>query len=204
MCRIALVITAIVGSWFLCDPSVEAAPRRCGGRVCLPVSHNQVIVEEQVIAVPVLTPVAVFQYLPPVTPGYSPLSGRPTNEEIDRLIRERIDALIKERSQENSELPMAREWVDPAAAASRAETKFRVTAVLEQRCASCHSTDVAKGGIILFNRRGELEPNVTRAQIRDAINAGLMPPNARGNVSSPVAVPASDRAIITQWANERE
>lgn len=157
-------------------------------------------IEQAVIAVPTiffqwLTPaVAQVSQAAPAAPAQvaAPAKTETEAERIDRLVREKLEAVIREQVGGGDDLPMI---VDHDVTASAAPV-----AVLASRCASCHTAPAVKGGVILF-RNGVFQPNVPVSQVVDAASSKRMPPSARTQPAT--AVPAGEVAVLRSLINQR-
>lgn len=174
------------------------------------------VVEKAVIAVPALffsavptVPLQAAVTQPVVTaptgtaaPAQAKTGPKETeSERIDRLVREGVEKVLREMAQGQDDGPPAVKGLagDPPPV-QVSELNTRAHAILNSRCASCHSAPSPKKNIQIFNAQGELALNVAPRAILDAVNNGTMPPAAKGNLNHPAAVPAAERQVLQQWA----
>lgn len=169
------------------------------------VVHRSSFVAVKNVAAVELAPIAVptifFQFLNPTpvqlpTPVQATVAAPETEtSRIDRLIRERLEAIINEHLKgEVDDLPSVDEPV---------ATGLPALASLQLRCASCHTAPTVKGNVVLFDASGAFAPNVAGSKILAAITpdaTGLvhMPPAAKGSPTSIHAVSPADREALRQ------
>lgn len=188
--------------------------------------HKPVKVVKEVVApvaVPVVIPATVFQYVPALTPppvvqytqqpapvAAPPAKAAPTPDDIDRLLMQRLDKLLKDRlptAAPASDGPPPIKWGEfappqtqegPPAVATTQPAVARTDWVgfLKNNCASCHGGSKKAGGITLFDTDGNFRPNTTKDAIVESIVSGAMP---KGN---PMTLTADQSTGLRQWARE--
>ena len=87
---------------------------------------------------------------------------------------------------------------------SGASIQSEAIAVMQNRCASCHTGSSSKGGFAMFDGRGQLA-NLTSndsAEILKKVNLGLMPP-ARNDAGQPIPeLTPKERAVLEAFLSE--
>jgi len=174
--------------------------------------HVPVIIKEVVapIAIPLVVPATVFQYLPalqPVTPVIpiqgavytSPTPGTgsaPLNQaDINRLIDQRVNETLRNIFRNGPEGPPAiPDEGQPVV--NQTQLSAQVLAILKNNCASCHGNGKTSGNIRLFDVNGAWAPNVSNDDILDAIRTARMPKQAKGDSKSPAAIKGRDLAVL--------
>lgn len=189
-----------------------------------PVVQERIIIKEIVapFAVPVLVPAAAFQFLPalqpvaappapvPVAPAASAAVPAPAaagpQADIDRLVRDRVEAILREKTNQQDSgppvliLPGDTPAPPPASTLSPVEVETKAVTLLSQRCYECHTQGAkTSGDVTLFTKSGEqlmFQPSVTKAKILAAIESGNMPrkgKNAGGRIVG------ADLALLKQY-----
>jgi hypothetical protein len=186
---------------------------------------ERVVVKEVLtpVAIPVLVPTAVFQYLPalaapvvaappvavtPAVPVPAPAAA-PSPVDIDRLVRERVDAILREKlnTAVNDDDPPPLNVVGGAPKRENPqEIVQQVANLLANRCASCHTAGVkVSGDVTLFVKKGEqmeFRPSVGKKAILAAVTPGMsgaakMPPTAKTDPTK--AVQPTEVALLRRW-----
>lgn len=225
------IVTLILVCGFLLLVAIPAKAGNCGfpRRVIYstPATYSTPIVntvyeKETIIApvaIPVVVPATVFQYLPALAPvqavgvggygvgatqpqaGYTPIQPQaqpttaipsvqaagPNTAEIDRLIKSRLEFILKEYSQTldvNSPPPIrfGEQTTTPTAISEpvgNIDVVGRYRLALKSNCVDCHGNGRRSGGVQLFDTAGSYAPNVTEQQISEAISSGRMPKNRK-------------------------
>lgn len=201
------------------SPVSHVRAQTCGTTTCTKTSttnHKTVVaVKDAVVAVPfpVLVPAAVFQYLPAVTPVVAvtpavpvapvvqqpvvqqPVAAQPapSTANIDQLIKERLDVLLKDYQptsdrqvssfDSNGPPPLAfadNESSSNDKVANKAPKDANWILALKNACARCHQEGgTTKDGIVIFNKSGAFAPNVDERAIYESIKSGSMPKGLR-------------------------
>lgn len=166
------------------------------------VVRENIIVKEVVtpVAVPVLIPAYQFQYVAPcaapavavpqmtpvATPGvqhnnvamypmsHGPLSSVGAGNDKDR-IRELAKALLAEMNKEVGSGEFDNGPPTAVDFSPGAPQQFGPLAILENRCAKCHTGAESKSGIMIFTAPGYFNPQVDRQRLLDAVEKGRMP-----------------------------
>lgn len=195
--KVAVFACLLAAFWQIIVPN-PALAGSCG----VAIVHTPVQIERAVVAVPQIffqivnpTPAVVLAptiALPTVTGVSGPVESETAR--IDRLVRERLEAVIKEHMQGVADMPMI---VDEPSV----DLVAQASASLQKRCASCHTGATAKKGVVLFTDQGVFNPNVKMEKIVDVVSRGVMPPAAKGDPRSPAAVPAAEIAVLRQLHN---
>jgi hypothetical protein len=176
---------------------------------------EKIIIKEIVVpvAIPVLIPAAVFQYLPAIQPvvpvaaaaPYVPVAAPTTvaahgvgsQADLDRLIRDRIEAIIREKlNQQDGGPPTLILSGDPAPAAqpapAAADIQTRALGILSRGCYTCHTQGVkTQGNVSIFVKTGDqlgFQPNVSKDKLLRAIESGDMPKNGHPITGDDLAV----------------
>lgn len=148
---------------------VASAPR---GLAAAPAVVAQPVVVAQFVAVPVAVPLYAV--------GYDPATL----------------ALVEELKGIREELKRQREGGIPQGALPEvASARDRALAVLQSRCAACHTGDAAKGGVKMFDAQGR-PGDVNPFTLWDAADARKMPPDPRPKLT------AQELATLRQWVRE--
>jgi len=209
---------------------------------------KKVVVEKHVevapIAVPVLVPSTIFQYLPAIAPPVAAVpvpaavapvaaapaaatvapapvaaaAAAPSTAQIDKLIRERLEAIIKEkvtaaRSNEEGEPPPLDsdepvENVDVGAKPAAAQTKdvvIRGVNAAYVHCAPCHNERKQDGDVQLFDGRAykPLKDGValSNAAVAAPVSAGKMP-KLRAQLGNKAMSP-EDKNDLLAWLTSK-
>jgi hypothetical protein len=102
-------------------------------------------------------------------------------------------------------IPPGRQTTPPAPAAEPQPLPVSadlgaVVALLSNKCSQCHSGANARDGVVLFNDRGEWEPNHSPAEILASVRPRGDKP-AKMPRGSPSPLSGEEVALIERWAN---
>ena len=184
-----------------------AGPISCGAPVIVspgsyiePVKIKEVIKETIVapVAVPVVVPATVFQYLPAVAPPVPamvqqpmpqparPQPAQPSTAELDRLIRTRLEAIIREQVQQggqtSDDMPPPITFDDVAGTPQQPKgvvDMAKLVPMLKANCARCHGNGKKAGDVKIFDDAGNYAPSVPLEELIASITNGTMPKNRK-------------------------
>lgn len=218
---IILVVIALISVLIMMPSPSAGAP--CGPIFTRPIYNGPIftkpyiketIVKETIVApvaIPVIVPATVFQYLPAISPVVTtptlvpsapmaaptaPMGGGDGSNitAIDNLIRTRLEAILREHQAGTASIgasigtgddppPLTFEVNTPATNAPvRRDANW--TNNMKLACARCHQQgNITRGNIYLFNNVGAYAPNVDERIIRGAIASNAMPKNSKLDAS---------------------
>lgn len=165
-----------------------------------PVVHHQAAVEvvkvvKELVAVPVLIPAYGAVYTPPVVPASpAPQAVAPADLRAIADSLRAIDARLRSLEGKPApatpppppgEQPRPADPFNPGTAAPQAQTQpaaGNALAIVQAKCAQCHSGDGAKGGGLVLVEGGVLAKLPDRAGRKTigTVYRGTMPPKASG------------------------
>jgi len=171
------------------------------------VSSSKVVVANEVVpvAVPlvftVAVPVPTVSYLYNGGSAYAPVTNgnghvKLSEADIEDIIR-RVEARLRVKAPEYGPPPVP----DKVAQPKEVKVEYsieRVTSILKNNCAKCHTEPTHKGSIKIFLADGKLNPNAPKYKIWDAADAGIMPPAAKTDVNQ--ALSDDDVNVLRIWA----
>lgn len=179
--------------------------------------HDKVIVKETIapIAVPVIVPAVVFQYLPALQPQAVPVAAAPQvpqapQPDMEAIIADRVEKAIRARLKATTSdsgpppLILPAELASPISEPRETDEQASVR-ILSNNCASCHTAGVkTSGNVTLFTKRdGKMyyQPSVENATILAAISPPepTMPPAAKLDPRSPAAIKGRDYEVLKRW-----
>ena len=175
---------------------------------------HEVVVKEVItpvavpVAVPVLIPAYQYTYVPacqpaavagvPQVPQPSAMPGNVDQEKLKQLARELLAEMQKQQGGGVDDgPPVAIDVGSPSVPpGQQAQTHVQV---LTARCASCHTGPTSKGGVVLFNSPGVLNPQADKQRAIRAVEDGRMPPQA---VNDPkFRLSPQEVAAVRSWWN---
>lgn len=197
----------------VCQPVIKPIVHQA----VVPVVHRPTVAIP--IAIPVAVPATVFQYMPAVQPTYQPAvpisqavpSQPPASADIDKMVRDRVDQILRERSNDSGPPALLMPDQSPPLATSSENLDTQVANLLSTKsCVQCHTGGrpvAVKGNVTLFVQKGDdlfFQPTVTKQKILDAVSDNpRMPPNALGNPNHPDALRPPEIALLQRWVAAR-
>lgn len=168
------------------------------------------------VAVPVLIPAYQYTYVPACQPaavagmpnvpqpsampgmqqaGSGPMSDQ---EKLKQLARELLAEMQRQQGGGGDDGPPVAIDVGSPIVPPGQQAQNHVQ-VLTARCASCHTGPQSKGGVVLFNASGVLNPQADKQRAIRAVEDGRMPPQA---VNDPkFRLTPQEVAAVRSWWN---
>lgn len=176
-----------------------------------------------VIVTPYIVSNTVFQYLPALQPAPTAAAyqQQQQNNDIDRMVRERVDAILRERfgapDKGPPKLILPAEYNNTAKDNKPVEdlTEKVANMLATKSCVRCHTEGVRTAGkISLFTKKSDglfFQPTATKVEIAKMLRVdpttgrSQMPPN--GDVATdpnhPEALKQEDRALLQRWFEQK-
>jgi len=198
-------MTRIVAALALLATVITSSPTTSAGSCGVRRINSVAVVNELVTTVvtPVLLPAAVFQYLPalqPVLPVQAVPGGQyeatqpQLGQDIDRIIRERVDAILREKFGTVDDGPPA--LVGGSQGLTGQALQDAALSLLANNCMSCHTQGTkTAGNVTIFTKSGEelfFQPNRSKSALFAEISSGRMPKGKK-------AITNGDLEVLRQW-----
>lgn len=227
--KIATILTLVCVMLFAPVLQAGGCYRSCGYSYSYyPQFVERIVIKEVVapVAVPVLVPASVFQYVPALTqvapvqpavpvspvnaPVAAPAQAAASTAELDRLIRERIEAILREKANQGDDGPPILLGVGPVEqprgngtlpAMSPEELQAKALTLLSRNCYECHTQGVKTAGTVtIFTKSGEqlgFQPSVPKSKLLSVIESGDMP--RKGTISTGHRIVGDDLVVLKQY-----